>query len=425
MYGSAIQGKSGKESSAKLSIVFENYLNVVKLNVFTGEFRLIKTYRDHRDKEAETGSFFEYALKAVRDGNVHKDDREIFLRYLDSDYLTGRLSGGTGGKHIMLHGLRSRIFNEYMNVTMEIIASKDFSREHPWAIMGISCTDKLRSNIGAMLEKSYCKVVHVRLSDGYYEPVYMTDSEISSEESLVPGLVNWFSSFARAGNVSEEDREKFLRFIEPENLRSCLSKSSEARLIYHRRLNGEYRPVCMEIVRSPDYNPETPYAFIYIYEEDPNEAYRAEREAVRKYFGFSDIMTGLRSRQCYDELCREYESAGRKEPVGVLYARLSPDGEEADTANEIRHIFALILMETFGRSNSFRMGENEFAAVSFGGDCESFRRRAARFCTDYRQSVNQKVMTGFFRDEAAESITSVMDKCREYASCEEIYDEDE
>ncbi|MDD6991345.1 MAG: hypothetical protein PUI48_05920 [Oscillospiraceae bacterium] len=404
----------GKENSAALPIVFENYLKVVKLNVFTGEFHFVKTYQDSRDKEA-SGSFFEYAEKAVREGTIHKDDSSMFLRYLDSDYLAGRLLGGSGGKHIMLHGLRCRILNDYKNVTMEIIASKNFSREKPWAIMCISFTNKLRSRIGTELDKAYCKIVHVRLSDGYYEPVYMTDSEISAEESLAPGIVNWFASFALAGNVLEEDREKFLEFIDTDRLCRSLAVSGEVQLSYRRKIGGEYRPVCMKIVRSPDYTPETPWSFIYIYEEDTEGKYRSERKKTEKYFGSCDIMTGIRNRRSYDELCREYEAAGRKEPVGVLYARLSAGQEDCEAIRENRRIFALMLMDTFGREKAFRLGENEFAVVSFGGDGESFRRRAANFCSQYRENANRSVMTGFFRDEAAESITSVMEICRENA----------
>lgn len=412
---------SGKDGSAALSIVFENYLKVVKLNVFTGEFHLIKTYQDYRDRDAEVcGSFFEYAKGAVTEGIIHKDDSEMFLRYLDSDYLTGRLTGGTGGKHIMLHGLRCRILREYENVTMEIIASRNFSREYPWAIMCISCTDKCRSQIGAELEKAYCKVLYVRLSDGYYEPVYMTDSEISAEESLVPGIENWFASFASAGNVYEEDREKFLRFIDVDYLRSRLSEDEEASLCYRRRANGGYRPVCMKIVRSPAYSPEAPLAFLYIYEDDTEGKYLPERTAAEKYFSYCDIMTGIRNRHCYDRLCKEYEPGGRKEPLGVLYARLSPaalpEGGEISLNRERLRIFAIMLMNTFGREKCFRIGENEFAAVSFGGDGESFRHRAERFRRKYGETVYGTAHVGFYRSEAAESITAAMDAAKNDAA---------
>ena len=126
-------------------------------------------------------------------------------------------------------------------------------------------------------------------------------------------------------------------------------------------------------------------------------------------------MTGIRNRRSYDELCREYEAAGRKEPVGGLYARLFAGQEECEAIRENRRIFALMLIDTFGREKAFRLGENEFAVVSFGGDGESFRRRSANFCSQYRENANRSVMTGFFRDEAAESITSVMEICRENA----------
>ncbi|WP_432651805.1 hypothetical protein [Huintestinicola sp.] len=411
----------GKENTAALSIVFENYLKVVKLNVFTGEFHLIKTYQDYRDKDAEAcGSFFEYAKGGVTEGIIHKDDSEMFLRYLDSDYLAGRLLGGTGGKHIILHGLRCRILREYENVTMEIIASKNFSRENPWAIMCISCTDKCRSRIGAELGRSYCKIVHVRLSDGYYEPVYMTDSEISAEESLAPGIVNWFASFAQAGNVYEEDREKFLKFIDNDYLRRRLAEEGEARLYYRRKINGGYKPVCMKIVRSADHSPEDPLAFIYIAEEDKEGKYLTERTAAEKYYASCDIMTGIRNRHCYDELCREYEVNGRKGPLGVLYARLSPIGapecDDSSLKRERLRIFAIMLMETFGREKCYRTGENEFAAVSFGGDGESFRRRAENFRREYGETVYGTASIGFYRDEAAASITAAMEAAQNDAA---------
>lgn len=403
------KAENDKENSAALSIVFENYLKVVKLNVFTGEFHLIKTYQDHRDKSAKTaGSFFEYAKGAVKEGIIHKDDSEMFLRYLDSEYLAGRLLRGTGGKHIILHGLRCRIFGNFLSVNMEIIASKNFSRENPWAVMCISCADKSRSRIGAELDKAYCKIVQVSLSDGYYEPVYMTDSEISSEESLAPGIVNWFASFAHSGNVFEADKEKFLRFIDIEYLRRRLSKDKEVQISYLRRLNGEYRPVCMKIVRNSEYSSEAPTAFIYIYEENAESRYLSKRRDAEKYFYSRDIMTGIWNRHCYNELCEEYAASGRKEPLGVLYARLLPESDDKEMRAESLRTFAIMLMETFGGEKCYRTGENEFAAVSFGGDGDSFRHRADKFRADYSQSISGTIIMGSSRDEAAESITAVM-----------------
>lgn len=409
----------GKEGSAALSAVFENYLKVIKLNVITGEFRLIKTCFDSFDKGAEAfASFYEYAEAWVREGVIHKDDSEIFLRYLDPEYLLRKLSGG---RHIMLHGLRYRIFGRYRPLTMEITALTEFSLEKPWVIMCIACPEKLRSPVSAVLDRAFCKIVFARLSDGYYEPVYMSDSEISEEQSLVPGMDNWFASFVQAGNVFEEDREKFLSFIDTENLRRLLEANKEARLAYRRRIGSEYRPVNMEIVRSTDISADDSCAFIYIYEEDPRNEHLTERDNVRRYFGFSDLMTGTRSRQCYEELCREYESEGRKEPVGVMYADLIFEDEDREAIRESLRIFALLLMETFGRERTFRLGETEFAAVSFGGDGESFRRKAARFCSEYRQNVNHKLMTGISRNEAAESITMLMELCREFAAADESF----
>ena len=387
---------------AELPILFENYLKVVKLNVFTGEFHYVKTYRDTVDKSA-CGSFYEHADRAVASGLIHSDDAEYFLRYFDPDHLSQRLSGGTGGKRIVLHGLQYRVLEEYETVDFEIIASKSFSAENPWAVLCMTCPESCKSSIGTAVIPAYLKIICVRVSDGAYEPVYMTDSEISTEESLAPDITRWFGSFAAAGNIAEKDKADFLSFVDRENLLELMDKDGEAEFSYYRRIDGKFRPVTMKIARRDG------RAFVYIYESDIGNKYADKRRTAEKYYDDSDILTGIRSRKCFDERCRSYDKDGRRETTAVLYASL-PE-REGDCDSEQLRTFAIRLMEAFGRTNCYRTGKREFAAIS-SGSTESFVRRGERLAETCRSSG---AGIGICADPAAASIRTLYENAEKEA----------
>lgn len=399
-------GERGKRP-AELPILFENYLKVVKVNVFTGEFHYVKTYRDTVDKSA-VGSFYEHADRAVASGLIHSDDAEYFLRYFDPDYLSERLSGGTGGKRIVLHGLRYRVLEEYETVDFEIIASKGFSADDPWAVLCITCPESFKSSIGISVIPAYLKIVSVRVSDGAYEPVYMTDSEISTEESLAPDISRWFRSFAAAGNIAEKDRESFLGFIDRKNLLGLLEIDGETEFSYHRLIDGKFRPVTMKVARRDD------RAFVYLYESDSRNKYADKRKAAEKYFDDSDILTGIRNGKCFDEICGGYDAKGRRESVGVMYASLPQREGDGDT--EQLRTFAIRLMEAFGRKNCFRTGRREFAVIS-AVTADSFIRRSEKFA---EECPDAGAVIGICGNEAAESIRVLYESAEKEALAHRI-----
>ena len=394
-------GERGKRP-AELPILFENYLKVVKLNVFTGDFHYVKTYRDTVDKSA-CGSFYKHADRMVASGLIHSDDAEYFHRYFDPDYLSERLSGGTGGKRIVLHGLRYRVLEQYETVDFEIIASKSFSAENPWAVLCITCPESCRSNIGTAVIPAYLKIISVKISDGSYEPVYMTDSEISCGESLGKDITKWFLSFADAGNIAEKDKAGFLGFVDRKNILSLLETDGETEFSYHRRIDGKFRPVTMKIARRDG------RAFIYIYESDIGNKYADKRRTAEKYYDDSDILTGIRNGKCFDERCRSYDNDGRRETQAVLYAVMT-EREGISDSEQLRS-FAIRLMEAFGRTNCYRTGKREFAAIS-SGSSESFVRRGERLDETCRRDG---VSIGICADTAAASIKTLYENAEKKA----------
>jgi len=394
-------GERGKRP-AEQPILFENYLKVVRLNVFTGEFYYVKTYRDTVDRSVG-GSFYEHADRAVASGLIHSDDAEYFLRYFEPGYLSERLSGGTDGKRIVLHGLRYRVLEEYETVDFEMIASKSFSPADPWAVLCITCPESCKSDIGASVIPAYLKIISVSISDGAYEPVYMTDSEISTEESLAPDISGWFRSFADAGNVEEKDTSGFLGFADRERLLDLPDRDGETEFPYHRLIDGKYRSVTMKITRRDD------RALVYIYESDIGKKYADELRRTEKYFDNSDILTGLRNGKCFDERCRSYETDGIGQKPAVLYASL-PERDGSADSEQLR-TFAIRLMEKFGRENCFRTGIREFAVIS-SGSAEGFVHRGEQLAEACR---SDGVSIGICSDPAAKSIRTLYERAEREA----------
>ena len=118
------------------------------------------SYKEHDARKK--GYSWKVKMADTIDRLIHSDDAEYFLRYFAPDYLSERLSGGTGGKRIVLHGLRYRVLEEYETVDFEIIASKGFSADDPWAVLCITCPESFKSSIGTSVIPAYLKIVSVR-----------------------------------------------------------------------------------------------------------------------------------------------------------------------------------------------------------------------------------------------------------------------
>ena len=409
------------ENASAVPIVFENYMKVAKVNVITGEYRFIKSYQENRDKTVPRGdTIFDYVRRSLEMGIIHPDDSEMVLKYVDPEYLAERLTRSTGGKRIMIHGLRYRILGEYEIVSVEIYASRNFSKNNPWVVFCVKATDRSCSVIGSKfgLSSHYCKIIYADLKSTFYEPVFMFDSEIGSEESLTPRLCDWFRLFAHREKVFHEDMESFERYTDLESIRSWFRENDgEYSFSFRRFIGGEYMPVRMKIKKSHSYSEENPTVYIYVCSDDTTGEHEAERRAIEDYYSSRDIMTGMWNRSCFQAVCRTYPDYYMKRSLGVLTADLyedaSNDGDRDLVIKQSVRTFALCMIDTFGRDKCFRLGEKEFAVLSFGGDGESFNRRAYRFYKRAKCSECGSASIAYIRDPISRTVEEVLEKARD------------
>ncbi|MBQ5334136.1 MAG: GGDEF domain-containing protein [Oscillospiraceae bacterium] len=414
---------SGSNSN-EVAILFENFLCVSKFNVMTGEYRMIKSYQDNRNSGAEScDTIYSYFRQAVESGMIHPDDRELILRYMEPEYLADRLFRGTAGRRLIIHGLRYRLFGEYRSVSMDIFAPRNFSDKAPWTAFCVRADGRTSPDATAVsrIASNYYKILYINLESGLYEPVFMLESEIGSEESLPLLFWDWMRQFACCGNVPNEELEDFLLFTDPEYVRIWLRENDgEYKYRYNRRVGTDYLPAVMKFVRSQSYSEDNPSVYGYICIDDPEGKHSLERRAIEKYFSSIDIMTGMWNRSRFELLCREYSDCFAKKIVEVLYAKLNDvfsDEEDGRlTADQAIRTFAFLMTDTFGRDKCYRIGENELAVIFVGGAGDTFSRRAEQFCSRVEDSEFNYAFLAYISDKGSETVDAAIDKARRKAS---------
>ena len=373
-----MQLKRVTESQNKSSLIFDNYLKIIKVDLFTGEYKFIKTCFDHSDRTNNPcDTFFSLVARSIENGNIHESCADIFRKYFEEGYLMSLLCEKKQGLHITLSGLKYRISDVYEELSLEIITGKDFSAEAPCALVCLKRPHtRINGENGEVFSKDIVKILYKRLSDGYIEPIYMNEKELLICESISES----HSPVMYYELVYEDDREEFMHFISDENLHSILRSGCYDMLSCRRVINNKYMPVYIKII--PDKNHvDGGGVFAFICKEDADGNYPSEAESAEKYLLDLDIITGVKNRSAFEKLCRRYRNSEKKAFLGVLYVRL-PDADihispEALARTETLRRVSYILTEMFGKNKTFRLSENEFAVVSAGNGNESFIRYAS------------------------------------------------
>jgi len=395
------------------SLIFDNYLKIIKFDLFTGKYNFIKTCFDHSDRtENLCESFYEYVTRSIENGRVHKSCADILLKYFKEGYLLSLIREKKQGLHITLNGLKYRIWDIYEELALEIITDKDFSAESPYALV---CVKRPYKRENGTLEKLFCgeivKVFYRRLSDGYTEPVYMNEKESLIYESIRDNG----SSVMYYELIYEDDRDEFKKFISDKNLH-CIVRSGYYDILPCRRIiSNKYTPVYIKI--TPDKNPvDGDGVFIFICKEGADGRYPSEAESAENYLLDRDIITGLKNRNAFEKLCRSYTDFGNKTFLGVLYVSL-PDGGLCNICGtfaktETLRRVSYILTELFEKNKVHRLSQNEFAVVSVGNGNENFIRYSSLTADKLFASGLEGIRAGYYLDIHGNTIENTLEKAK-------------
>ena len=177
--------------------------------------------------------------------------------------------------------ISAEIGGESVKKAYELGASDYFVRPFNAAIVlrrvrnTITLYDNISSNLKdavTMLSTIYYRIVKINLATDSYEIIEQGDNDPLKEFYQKEKISECLMSVAEGGYVHEEDYKEYMEFCSLEHLRSIfLGGSQYASLQYRRVLNGEYRWISMEIVRSAEYREDNPQVVMYV--RDINDDY--------------------------------------------------------------------------------------------------------------------------------------------------------
>lgn len=177
--------------------------------------------------------------------------------------------------------ISAEISGESVKKAYELGASDYFVRPFNVAIVlrrvrnMITLYDNISSNLKdavTMLSTIFYRILKIDLEADSYEIIEQGNSDPLRELYQKESISACLKDVAEKGYIHEEDYKEYTEFCSLEHLKKIfLDGSQYARLQYRRVLEGQYRWVSMEIVRSTEYREDNQQVVMYI--RDINDDY--------------------------------------------------------------------------------------------------------------------------------------------------------
>ena len=177
--------------------------------------------------------------------------------------------------------ISAEISGESVKKAYELGASDYFVRPFNVAIVlrrvrnMITLYDNISSNLKdavTMLSTIFYRILKIDLEADSYEIIEQGNSDPLRELYQKESISAYLKDVAEKGYIHEEDYKEYTEFCSLEHLKKIfLDGSQYASLQYRRVLEGQYRWVSMEIVRSTEYREDNQHVVMYI--RDINDDY--------------------------------------------------------------------------------------------------------------------------------------------------------
>lgn len=128
-----------------------------------------------------------------------------------------------------------------------------------------------------LLLAAYIKVLRIDLETESFEEVQLNDDESSKKNGYSKKISEWMKNFAILGNVHPLDIEKYLEFVNIDNIkREFDSGKDSVSLLYRRKTKNEFRFSRMVIQKSTEYDNDNKIVILRL--EDIDDDIKAEKE---------------------------------------------------------------------------------------------------------------------------------------------------
>lgn len=281
----------------------------------------------------------------------------------------------------------------------------------------------------AELSKSYYKVLKVNLTSDTYKIIKSLKEEPGQSQGVCQDTFSvWIQTFCDAGCVYEGDAHVFKSRLALDALRKYFRDNESHALRYRRQINGEFRWVYMEIIRTEHYSDESQEVWLFV--KDVHNNYTREMENMREleHYCKYDSLTGLNNYYSYQIFCRNFAEQSSNKSVGVIFAdlnglKLINDTRGHQAGNDFLISFSRKLLKFFSNDDIYRISGDEFLIVQSGIAQEQFLAGAVAFRDFINEEDVPQASIGFSWSPNA---THIEDVCRNsevhmYDSKEQFY----
>lgn len=164
-----------------------------------------------------------------------------------------------------------------------------------------------------MLSDIYHKILKINLTMDTYEEIKVIQSEVNTENGYSDKISDCLKGLVESAHIHPDDVEKYLLFVDIENLRGAFRDGKTYICCHYRRkIDDEFRWVSMELVPAPEYRHDDQAVYLYI--KDIHDEFVADMEN-------KDFLTGAFNRQGFLREARLFLDAAdeEKEYAVVLF----------------------------------------------------------------------------------------------------------
>ena len=258
------------------SSLIECFYRIFRVNVNTGEFEVYKDNGLFEDDEFQAiPDIYAFMQKLITDKIIFPEHATTCRRFTNPEYV--RKTVFSGEKRIV-QSYKAHTVKGIQWVTFSIFAGYDCGPENPMVLFtwreadseGMTLLDTLPT-----ISSLYDKLLRINLSNNTYEPVIVDADE---REQLAGGVINmyeWWAGYSQGGNIASEDMGAFSTLTKTGSLQKRFAEDpTPVNFRYRRKINGEFRWAQLEIAPSIEYSEDNQIMLLSL--RDVHEEYTAQ-----------------------------------------------------------------------------------------------------------------------------------------------------
>lgn len=349
-------------------ILYSYFVRIQSVNLKTGEVMTIK------EADEEYAGFFASSPELVDISDSDVNQKRITAEQVatwDGQRILQAFHHLVGvGRRNFNYRLRFLNQGRYQWMNMHVNIPENYSEEeHPWVLLFwtlVENTVNTYEDAMYMLERSFCRIVKVNLTDDTYENIRSDDAEQTFMEPHFSGSIR---RFVQDGNVYEDDVARFKQVMNVDWLRDQFHAGSEA--VYYdfrRKIAGQFRWCTLEVLPSLEYLDDNQVVVMFVRDIHEQKSEALAQQKKMEYYTYVDVLTELVNRAGYDVVCNQYEECLNRHSVGVIFADINGlkyvnDNYGHKKGDEYLRMFADQLKLFYGTENCFRISGDEFIVV--------------------------------------------------------------